>query len=376
MCTADPAAALWTTPDRASRWAILLQMVDIVSPDAQVLVRHADLVAQGWSRDEVRAQVRAGNLIPVYRGTYVRATDRSTGSKASRSPGSDRARPIPATPDASRAHELLLIRAVAGRSPGLVVSHRSAALAHGLPVPADARPVVHLTRRADAGARRSSNRHVHAGPVLPDEVVTVCGLAVTAIPRTLVDLARERYGPDALAAADAALHRRLVRPQAVQAGLLAARNRTGIGRPRRLLGLADGRSESFGESALRLAMIEIGLPPPELQVVVRDRAGTSLGRVDFAYPAFGLIIEFDGDVKYGELLPPGQTVREVVIAVRKRERRMLEAAFVVIRMVWSDLRDLDGLARRIREAMTRGRRAVAAGLVSGTMSVRPAITIG
>ncbi len=269
-----------------------------------------------------------------------------------------------------------MITAVAGRSPDLVVSHRSAALAHGLPVSADARPAVHLTRRALSGARRSSNRRVHAGPVLPDEVVTVCGLAVTAIPRTLVDLARERDGRDALAAADAALHRRLVRPEAVQASLLASRNRTGIGRARRLLGLADGRSESFGESALGLVMIEIGLPLPELQVVVRDRVGTSLGRVDFAYPAFDLIIEFDGDLKYGVLVPPGETVRDVVMAERKRERRMQEAGFIVIRIVWSDLLDLDVLARRIREAMVRGRRAVAAGLVTGTMRLRPAITIG
>jgi len=352
-------------------------MADITTPPADRLVRHADLLAAGWTRDEVRAQVRAGSLIPVYRGAYVRAADQLTGRRtAAGPPAPDPARPTSMTPEGRRTQELLLINAVAGRSPGLVVSHRSAALVHGLPVMATSQPAVHLTRRARSGARLSSRRVVHAGPLEPDEVVTVCGLSVTSIARTLVDLAREHYGRAALAAADAALHHQLVGAEAVRAALLAARNRSGIGRARHLLRLADGRSESFGESALRLALIDVGLPTPELQVVVRDRAGAFLGRVDLAYPDFGLIIEFDGEVKYRDLVPSGQTVRDVVMAERRREKLLLDAGFVVLRIVWADIRDSTALAARVREAMVRGRRAVAAGLITGTLTVSAAITIG
>ena len=215
---------------------------------------------------------------------------------------------------------------------------------------------------------------VHAGPLEPDEVVTVCGLPVTSIARTLVDLAREHYGRAALAAADAALHHQLVGAEAVRAALLAARNRSGIGRARRLLRLATVEARASG-MALRLALIDVGLPTPELQVVVRDRAGAFLGRVDLAYPDFGLIIEFDGEVKYRDLVPSGQTARDVVMAERRREKH----CWTQVSSSCASSGPIFATRRRwLPESGRRwqGRRAVAAGLITGTMTVSAAITIG
>jgi len=273
------------------------------------------------------------------------------------------------------ARERLMIFAAASRSPGLVVSHRSAALLHGLPVFSTGKLVVHLTRNAATGAHRSADRVVHAASLAEDEIEFSHGYPVTVVARTLVDLARERSGRAAVAAADAAAHNRLVEPAAVAVALDRAKGRTGVGQARRLLRFADGRAESPGESAVRWAIAQIGLPAPDLQVDVRDRAGTFLGRADFAYSDLGVIIEFDGEVKYTELVPAGQTARDVVMAERRREKRMQEAGFIVIRIVWSDLRDLAALERRIREAMARGGRATRAGLVTGTTTLSPAMPL-
>ena len=149
---------------------------------------------------------------------------------------------------------------------------------------------------------------------------------------------------------------------------IGRKGRTGVGQARRLLRLADGRAESAGESAVRWAIARVGLPAPDLQVVVRDHAGTFLGRVDFAYPDVGVIIEFDGEVKYRNWClparPPGRRhgrtpAREAYAGGRFRRHpdRLVRSSRSC------------GAGRRIREALARGRRAVAAGLITGTMTV-------
>ncbi|WNY32760.1 hypothetical protein Q9Q99_10360 [Curtobacterium flaccumfaciens] len=42
-------------------------------------------------------------------------------------------------------------------------------------------------------------------------------------------------------------------------------------------------------------MVEAGFPEPELNVDVHDGAGRFLGRVDMAWPEFGIALEYDGD---------------------------------------------------------------------------------
>jgi hypothetical protein len=61
--------------------------------------------------------------------------------------------------------------------------------------------------------------------------------------------------------------------------------------------LADGRSESPLESAARLTCLDAGMPPDTLQLVVVDRVGRQLGRVDLAWrlpDGTWLLVEIDG----------------------------------------------------------------------------------
>ena len=59
------------------------------------------------------------------------------------------------------------------------------------------------------------------------------------------------------------------------------------------MGLADGRAESPLESLGRLALLEAGLPRPELQVDLYGPHGF-VARVDGWYEEAAVAIEFDG----------------------------------------------------------------------------------
>jgi hypothetical protein len=58
--------------------------------------------------------------------------------------------------------------------------------------------------------------------------------------------------------------------------------------------------------------------------------------------------EFDGKVKYGRLLEPGQDVGEVVYAEKLREDAIRDEGWQVVRWTWLDLRDFGPTAARIR----------------------------
>ena len=327
------------------------------------IVTRSELLAAGHDPAEVTSLVRSGELHVVRRGIY------------SPLPPVDRA----AAPGrwAERNHaDRIAIKAAARRSPHLVVSHVSAAVWHGMPLVGMRPEAVHLTRIAETGAERTVDRVVHARRLPADDIVEIDGVQVTSPARTLVDLGRwAKYPTTAVVAADWSLHTELVTPDAVLGGLASTGRQRGVARARRLLRLADGRAESPGESVTRLRLADQGLGRPELQITVRSEDCEFLGRSDLGYPEDGLLIEFDGAVKYRELLLPGQDPSTVVTAEKRREDRLREHGYVILRVVWADLNDPGTLAARVRAAQQQGRRAVAAGMVRGHVELLPPLSI-
>ncbi len=100
-------------------------------------------------------------------------------------------------------------------------------------------------------------------------------------------------------------------------------------------------------------------------MTVLDGAGNFLGRADLAYVDCGVLIEFDGLAKYGDI-PDGPDARTALIEEKRRADRLRAAGFIVLRLVWSDLGDRERLRRLLSDAMEQRRRAVAAGMVTGT----------
>ncbi|MGB8381997.1 MAG: DUF559 domain-containing protein [Dermatophilaceae bacterium] len=96
--------------------------------------------------------------------------------------------------------------------------------------------------------------------------------------------------------------------------------------------LADGRSESVGESWCRLVFAAIGLPSPEQQVEIRDEHGAFVARVDFLIRDRRLVIEFDGIAKYA-----GAAGQQALVAEKRREDALRRLGFRVVRLTWADL---------------------------------------
>lgn len=79
------------------------------------------------------------------------------------------------------------------------------------------------------------------------------------------------------------------------------------------------------------------------------RYGNATAHTDFAWAAQRTVGEFDGKVKYGRLLEPGQDPGDVVFAEKLREDAIRAQGWEVVRWTWPDLRDFATTAARIRE---------------------------
>jgi hypothetical protein len=329
-----------------------------------VLHRAAALRAAGYTEDDVRRLLRAGVLVPVRRGAYV---------ERERAPD-----------DAAARHALLLQAALAELGTGAVASHVSAAVMHGLPTWGLALDRAHVTFDRPSGGRLEARLHVHTAPLHADDVVVVRGLAVTSVARTVVDIARRAGFEAAVTVADAALRaaavgdvparrteygatatsdgsdstiglhdagRAAAVPRALHAALDAAVRRAkgwpGVPAARQVLAFADGRSESVGESRSRVAIARAGLPTPVPQLPVRLTRG--IAYTDFGWPQRRTVGEFDGKVKYGRLLRPGQEPGDAVYEEKLREDAIRAQSLEVVRWTWADLRDFTDTAARIRD---------------------------
>ena len=213
-----------------------------------------------------------------------------------------------------------------------MVSHASAAAVHGLTlwnVPLDR---VHVTRNRRSGGRRTTLLHVHTVGLDADEVVEVDGIAVTSVPRTLADLARTLPLEPALVVADAALHRHRATPAAFEeavARAAAAGQSTGAsGRRRRRPARRERRRDTQpgGDGAGRPPAGGLQHEVPGLRAVT-----------DFYWEEFRTVGEFDGKVKYGRSLRPGEDPGEAVYREKRREDALRDLGLKVVRWTWDEL---------------------------------------
>lgn len=283
------------------------------------------LLAAGWTDAELRRRRLAGGLVTVGRGAYLSGGDERLDDAAAR-------------------HALAAVAAGAGDG---AISHVSAAALHGLPVWGLRLERAHRTRHRDSGGRRSRGIHLHTAPLDADEIVEIGGVPLTTAARTVVDVARNGPFEPAVAVADAALRLRLVTHAELEAAVTRARGWPGVPRARRVVAFADGRSESVGESRSRVAIARAGLPVPELQFAVRIR-GDDVAFTDFGWPRWYTVGEFDGRVKYGRRLAPGQEPGDVVFAEKVREDAIRDTGQRVVRWTWDELPSFADVAARIR----------------------------
>lgn len=66
-----------------------------------------------------------------------------------------------------------------------------------------------------------------------------------------------------------------------------------IRQARELIDLMEPRTESPGESWLRLRIVDAGFPRPEAQIVI-EHGGREIYRLDLGYPQLRIGLEYDG----------------------------------------------------------------------------------
>ncbi|MFT3860153.1 type IV toxin-antitoxin system AbiEi family antitoxin domain-containing protein [Micropruina sp.] len=276
-----------------------------------VMVRTHELKAKGIGQGQIRRMLRDEKLHRLRRGAYL------------------------TEPDQGLARHRNLIAATAPQlGPGAVISHLSAAVLHGLPVSNAWLGRVTYTSPGKGGGRLGQSVHQYRTPLGAGDVETVARIRRTTLARTVLDLARTV--PElglAVAAADAALRKGLSREQ-LMAQLTAAPRRRGLAQARVVVEQADGGSESAGESVSRVSLWQLGLPKPELQYEV-EIDGVRY-RADFGWPLWQVLGEFDGKVKYGDLLAPGETAADVVMREKRREALLRRQGWAVVRWTWPE----------------------------------------
>lgn len=318
---------------RDHRSALLSQDVPVLGERGSVLRR--ELLEFGLSSQEVERMLASGVLVRVRRGAYALADTWDGMSPEQR--------------------HLVTAKAVLRALPKpAVLSHVSAAVAHGLPVWGADLSKVHVVRTS---RRRSA--HVEAGVVhhacsLPDDQVTTTnGTEVTTIARTVVDHCRSVPFEAGVVTADAALHRRDTTKDALREHLLWQSDWPGSRRAIRAVLFADGAAESVGESRGRVKIAAAGLPQPELQVDLFGALGEFVARVDFLFRAQRTVGEFDGRIKY-RVETAGRSLEEVLWREKAREDALRALGYEVVRFTWADLERAPAeLRRRFLAAFAR-----------------------
>jgi hypothetical protein len=297
-----------------------------------------DAIVAGYTDADLRRNVGAGRWLRLTRGGYA---------------VSDPA--LEAMPPWERAvwRHVRTARAVCHRlADRAVVSHQSALVLLGVRVSELDLRRVHVTRRTGAG-RSDDSVCQHAARPPVDTVFELDGVLTTVPARAVVETVRSTDHAVGVSVVDQALRLRLATPQQLTDALIPFARHSGIRTAERAVRFGDGRAESVGESHLRVQFAELGLPPPLLQAEIFDANGALVGRVDFLFAQYGLIVEFDGAIKYGE----GGAA--ALIAEKVREDRLRELGYHVVRVSWADLSEPLRLRARLRRAM--GRSAPVAG---------------
>jgi hypothetical protein len=211
--------------------------------------------------------------------------------------------------------------------------------------------MMHARVGVSAGTRTEHGVRKHAVHDVGRHLTVVEGISCTTLERTLLDLAATEPFDEAVVALDWALGQG-IRKERLREVLDEWDPARGRRRIEAVIEHADGAAGSPGESLSRVQILDAGLPAPVLQQPFHDRLGL-IGYVDFWWPEFGLIGEFDGLQKYREAdLLAGRTPGQVVVAEKLREDR-LRAAHLhprVHRWTWATLTERGSLARGLQLA--------------------------
>jgi hypothetical protein len=161
-------------------------------------------------------------------------------------------------------------------------------------------PPISCFRPSDAGRLRNALSSSGERAIRPRDLMETSGLVVTTPLRTALDLGRLQPTADLkLHGMDCMLSLGRFTLEELIAEIPRFARQRGVVELRVLGPLADGGSESFGETALRLRWRAAGLPRPETQISVRVD-GREVYRLDLGLEELLFAAEYEGEQWHGE----------------------------------------------------------------------------
>ncbi|KRB79593.1 hypothetical protein ASE01_22955 [Nocardioides sp. Root190] len=296
-----------------------------------------EALGAGYQDKQITQMVRVGVWIRIRRGYYVFA-DEWQGA------------------DAIRRHRVRCAAVQRSLGPAVALSHGSGVVDHEIDAWGLDLSKVHVTRLDGAQGRVEGDVVHHEGVSVAEDVMETAFGRVLVADRCVVEAASRHDNETALCLLDAGLRSQLFDEQALMrrhAQMLQWPFMRHLHLPVRM---ADGRSGSVGESRGRWLFRLLGFPAPQLQWEVRDARGNLLGTCDWAWPEHKLLGEFDGKVKYGRLLRPGQSAGDAVHDEKIREDLLREETqFAMVRLTWRDYEHPAALGARLDRWLPRTR---------------------
>jgi len=313
-------------------------MSDALFDPHGILLRR-DAVARGLDDNWLARMVRSAGLIHVRHGAYA-----------------DPAVWIPATP--VERHDLRARAVMQQYDDRVALSHMSAVVRRGGPNWGLDLSNVHLTNLFGRGDRIQAGITHHRGVCRAGDVSRTDSHWITSPARNAMETAQLSGRDAAVAVLDWFLNNNLTSTDECSPlvdplmrewpGSIDLGARLALARPKRA---------SVGETRTGLFLHDWSYPEPDCQWRVDRPDGRIAGVVDFVLHRERLMIEFDGQIKYGRLLKPGQTIADVIQAERARERLLEDlTGYRMFRLVWSELERPAELDARLRNAIANNLR--------------------
>jgi very-short-patch-repair endonuclease len=219
-----------------------------------------------------------------------------------------------------------------------VFSGRTAAYLHGATALVGPGHPVEISIPAGRQFGPVSGLRVRRVPLPGSDVTRSGAFAFTTGLRTALDIARTEPVIDSVPALDVLLAGGVVALHELRDAAADLTGVRGARTARQAASWADPRAESPPESRLRVILALAGLHAVP-QFTVRDATGAFAGRVDLAFPAQRVAVEYDGAWHAAA----GQLGRD-----RRRLNRLAAAGWVVFHVTARDLYDVDALVAALR----------------------------
>jgi hypothetical protein len=301
-----------------------------------------DIVSPG-ERNIFFDRVKAGEFVALRRGAYIRTVEWDSLDRDAR-------------------QRMQIKAAVAYADRDFVVSHQSAVAMWRLPWVGPQSSATHVLSDFSRGGR-SSRVLVRHTVGIPQEVERIEGLRVTTIARTVSDILCDSPFEQSVVLADAALHRSgrkvegvppfQLTVQDVRAHISSAFLRHGTARASRAIDFANAAAESPGESLSRINVALAHLTSPELQTALVGASGRRWF-VDFWWPRFNVIGEFDGESKYTDpRFLRGRTPERALLDEKDREDDLRAANHGMTRWGWKVANSMPTLRDQLLRAGVR-----------------------